>query len=93
MLSSVEGNAEDFKAVVGQHNRDRAEVTRRTHSIEKIIVHEDYDITTTNNDIALVKLSTPVRYNRNVSPICLPQKDMSEDALCVATGWGNTEGK
>lgn len=76
------------KAFVGGHNisRDYTEIKR----IRRIIAHEDFDIFTFNNDIALLELETPVFYNSRVAPACLPngeQKDFT-DQLCVVAGWG-----
>ena len=56
-------------------------------------MHEQYDKIRVNNDIALLKLKTPIRFNRNVKPICLPDKDLFGDPICVATGWGKTQSK
>lgn len=42
------------------------------------------------NDIALLKLEQPLKYNKYVWPICLPGLDyVAEDyTLCTVTGWG-----
>lgn len=48
-------------------------------------------------DIALVKLTQPIQYSEDVSPICLPEgRLLSEDMSGkrgVAIGWGRTETK
>lgn len=63
------------------------------------IPHEDYNKKTLKNDIALMKLSKPVRFNRYVRPICLPSETTAgEDYLqgpkpntvCITVGWGAT---
>lgn len=48
------------------------------------------------NDLALLKLETPLLFNRWVRPICLPGQQNGEDwqtgptegTLCQAIGWG-----
>ncbi|XP_057560586.1 probable threonine protease PRSS50 [Hippopotamus amphibius kiboko] len=42
------------------------------------------------NDIALLKLEQPLKYNKYVWPICLPGLDYSvkDHTLCTVTGWG-----
>ncbi|KAB0389611.1 hypothetical protein E2I00_016568 [Balaenoptera physalus] len=42
------------------------------------------------NDIALLKLERPLKYNKYVWPICLPGLDymLKDHALCTVTGWG-----
>uniref|UniRef100_A0A1Y1LL33 CLIP domain-containing serine protease n=1 Tax=Photinus pyralis TaxID=7054 RepID=A0A1Y1LL33_PHOPY len=48
------------------------------------------------NDIALVRLSTPVTYSKSISPICLPTKpeflnNRFNGAVMTVAGWGRTE--
>ena len=45
-----------------------------------------------HNDIALIKLQTPITFNDYVQPICLPEADSDYSGSYVATGWGDTEG-
>ncbi|XP_049572262.1 probable threonine protease PRSS50 isoform X3 [Orcinus orca] len=42
------------------------------------------------NDIALLKLERPLKYNKYVWPICLPGLDsaLKDHTLCTVTGWG-----
>ncbi|KAG8504984.1 Chymotrypsinogen 2, partial [Galemys pyrenaicus] len=46
-----------------------------------------------SNDIALLKLATPARISKIVSPVCLPgaQDNFTAESLCVTTGWGRTD--
>jgi len=39
-------------------------------------MHEIYNDRTFNNDIALLRLRTKVKYNEYIRPICLPPADM-----------------
>ncbi|XP_030766039.1 uncharacterized protein LOC115890059 isoform X2 [Sitophilus oryzae] len=64
-----------------------------------IIPHEFYSKANLRNDIALIKLSAPVRYNRYVRPICIPSeatagksylKGPSPGTICTTVGWGAT---
>lgn len=56
----------------------------------QVIQHPQFNIQTQQNDIALLKLLTPlVAYQSNVLPICLPDKDMEFDgAQSFVSGWG-----
>ncbi|XP_041447100.1 transmembrane protease serine 11D isoform X2 [Xenopus laevis] len=58
--------------------------------LESIIVHEKYTRSTSGNDIALLKLSIPLKFTRYIGPVCLPQiSDIFADGLpCYITGWG-----
>ncbi|KAK7172104.1 hypothetical protein R3I93_004413 [Phoxinus phoxinus] len=85
---------ENHHVVLGQTDRasnmERIQVKR----IAKVITHPDYNKKAKfNNDVALLKLSSPVQMTSRVSPICLPSSSASilPGALCVTTGWGRTE--
>jgi secreted trypsin-like serine protease len=76
---------------VGEHNQKLTETSEKTYTVTRVFHYpwyRGYD-----NDLALMKLTTPVEVNDYVSPICLPS-DASEDFLgrnCVATGWGKVD--
>lgn len=57
-----------------------------------IIVHPSYDTVTTEHDIALLKLSSPMDINSCVGTVRLPSADVKPGTLCWATGWGALEG-
>ena len=40
--------------------------------MERVIKRPDYDTTSINNDIALLRLASDVEFNSNVIPACLP---------------------
>ena len=61
--------------------------------MKKIILHEDYDRKSFDNDIALLLLDEPIKYSESAKPICIQEDtwtDMSIDQ-CVVTGWGRTK--
>ncbi|KAM3602180.1 uncharacterized protein V6R79_025783 [Siganus canaliculatus] len=68
----------------------RAMLSSQGNPVEKIISHEGYDPNTNNNDIALLKLKTPLTFSRTVSPVCLPNTnvDLSPVRSAWITGWG-----
>ena len=47
---------------------------------------------TAYNDIALLRLDSPVEFTANVRPICLPRRRATEPGWnrCYAAGWGTT---
>lgn len=86
-------SASEIRVFMGGHNitKDYTEVRR----VRKIIQHEQFNIFTFNNDIALIKLSKPVKFGAKVQPACLPdgsQTDFS-GGLAVISGWGRTAEK
>ncbi|XP_065604025.1 mannan-binding lectin serine protease 1 isoform X1 [Cyrtonyx montezumae] len=71
--------------------RNKLEAVNRT--VERIILHEDFDIQNYNHDIALVKLKEKVTMGNYVMPICLPQFEHElegphPNTLGLVAGWG-----
>ncbi|XP_018403820.1 PREDICTED: transmembrane protease serine 3-like [Cyphomyrmex costatus] len=59
------------------------------YDIESISVHQNYDSYLLINDIALLHLDTPMRYNVLVQPITLSKSDKNfENKPCTLSGWG-----
>ena len=82
-----------YDVVVGKHKLGQRETTQTRHKVAKIFMHAKYSNVTLDYDIALLKLSTPISFTREVSPVCLPTRDVWEDTMCVTTGWGDTNGE
>ncbi len=55
-----------------------------------MILHPNFDPTTFDYDVALLKLDRPFSSSSEVSPICIPDqsKDVLPGTLCAVTGWG-----
>ncbi|XP_070773579.1 transmembrane protease serine 2 [Enoplosus armatus] len=58
--------------------------------VHKIVSHEQFDTKTNDNDIALLKLDTPLTFTRTVKPVCLPNTgvDLTAGHQAWITGWG-----
>ncbi|XP_076234951.1 ovochymase [Calliopsis andreniformis] len=63
-----------------------------TVGIEERIVHENYQPSTNQYDIALLRLSRNVKFTNFIKPICLPSNAILKKNLFVA-GWGKTENR
>ncbi|KAK3931253.1 Melanization protease 1 [Frankliniella fusca] len=69
--------------------------------VERVIRHPQYcgDLTSPNlhqNDVALLRLASPVSFTEAVKPICLPEQwtvhvNTSEGASAIVAGWGTTD--
>jgi len=79
-----------FSVKTGEYDRDVIEGSEKVYQVEKVIVHPGYNPNVLNNDIALLKLSAPVAFNKFVSPICLPEVGAEPGTECFITGWGKT---
>ncbi|CAD7089370.1 unnamed protein product [Hermetia illucens] len=87
--------ATQLAALVGEHDMKTGAETRYTalHPVQSIRVHEYYDPSTNQNDIALVFTQTNIEWSRGVGPACLPflYSYATFDGLDVEiAGWGTT---
>lgn len=66
----------------------------------RIIIHPQYTPETMRNDVGMIKLDDPLRFNRWVRPVCLPDASLlgvmwrrqpEVNTTCIATGWGATK--
>lgn len=90
------GSVSNIKAITiiaGIHNKGNVEEQIKTWQIikvQKIIIHEGWNSNTLENDIALLQLAKPVRFNKYVQPACLPGPDPVPGSKVVLIGWGLT---
>ena len=63
--------------------------------IDYFIIHPEFNITSTENDLALIRLQTPLDLSDlSITPICLPNENSSSEDLLIETevvsiGWGH----
>ncbi|KAI1241341.1 Serine protease 55, partial [Lamprotornis superbus] len=61
------------------------------HNPDSLILHEEFNRTSLQNDIALILLSNPIEFSKEKIPACLPFVcDMDTWQHCWAAGWENT---
>jgi serine protease 56 len=58
--------------------------------VSRVIVHEDFDGVTFENDLALLKLQEPVRLTANIVPVCLAPMKNYVGSYATVSGWGVT---
>lgn len=76
--------------VVGKHDLLIHEDCEKEIQVLEIIKHELYNPDTNDNDVALLRLSEEVNFDRFVKPVCLPSEDAQVNTLCFVVGWGET---
>lgn len=61
-----------------------------TRKIASIIIHENYAAHKHDDDIAVVKLSSPVLFSENLRRVCLPDATFQvlPKSKVFVTGWG-----
>ncbi|KAM9772854.1 chymotrypsin-like protease CTRL-1 [Syngnathus typhle] len=74
----------------GKLNQSTTNVNEVNRTLSRIIVHPDYDNTTFQNDIALMRLSSPITYTNYIRPICMASNSsqFNNGTRCWGTGWG-----
>ncbi|XP_074836603.1 trypsin-like [Carettochelys insculpta] len=75
---------------LGEHNLCHLEWTEQLKMSSKTIPHPNYNPVSKDNDIMLVKLFTPVNFNKNVQPLDLPTNCPTAQEECTVSGWGTT---
>lgn len=76
--------AEYFSIRAGSVNRIAGGVI---HDVEKVIIHEEHG-TNLVNDLALLKLKTPLEYTDKIKPIELVTEPIADGSTIVLSGWG-----
>uniref|UniRef100_A0A8C8C6E8 Peptidase S1 domain-containing protein n=1 Tax=Oncorhynchus tshawytscha TaxID=74940 RepID=A0A8C8C6E8_ONCTS len=83
-------DARSWRAYMGVRVMNTASNAAATRQIRRIILHSQYDQFTSDYDIALLELSTPVYFNDLVQPVCVPASShaFTTGTSCHVTGWG-----
>ncbi|CAL8353763.1 unnamed protein product [Lota lota] len=65
----------------------------RPYLVDKILLNENYNNNTNDQDIALLKLTAAVDFSDTVAPACLPSFDQQfpDGKSCWTSGFGTTE--
>lgn len=80
-----------FDIMAGAHNvREATEAHRVEITSFNGWVHPQWDPNTLSNDLALVELPEPIKFNDYIKPSCQPSASDSADVgeLVTCTGWG-----
>lgn len=88
----LRGDFDSFIARLGDQNiKSKSDKANELDApVDEIINHERYDRITKQNDIALVKLKTLVRFSNFIRPACLHQNVEIGEIKALASGWGHT---
>ncbi|KAJ8272174.1 hypothetical protein COCON_G00110330 [Conger conger] len=80
------------RVILGEHDRSSNAESIQTMRIAKVFKHPRYNGYTINNDITLIKLSSPAQLTPRVSPVCLAETGdiFPGGMMCVTSGWGLT---
>ncbi|NWQ63422.1 CTRL protease, partial [Neopipo cinnamomea] len=78
--------------VLGEYDLSSSAEAIQVKTVSVAITNPGWNPNTMNNDITLLRLSTPARLGSRVAPICLAPANLvlPNNARAVTTGWGRT---
>ncbi|RVE69980.1 hypothetical protein OJAV_G00083010 [Oryzias javanicus] len=84
-------NPAGLTAYLGRHSQRRSNPNEVNRTVAEVITHPHYKGETNENDIALLKLSSPVTFTAYIAPVCLAASGSTfyDGVDCWVTGWGN----
>lgn len=79
---------------LGRENQQLLNIHEESRTVSQIINHPDYDSNTNDNDISLLRLSSPVDFTDYIKPVCLAADSsvFSAGTTSWVTGWGTISG-
>ncbi|XP_026674944.1 serine proteinase stubble-like [Ceratina calcarata] len=86
--------APEIKVSLGEYDRCNLDVSSTTVSVESLILYPEYNPESHAHNLALIKLSQTIKFNRRISPICMPNPGSTYlGQVGTLVGWtvGNTE--
>lgn len=89
-ISNIEQS--HMTVTLGDYNIDKSEGTEQTIKPDKVYIHPQFNVSTTDNDIALIKFEKPITFSWAIKPIELPSanQDINTHTFCIVSGWGKT---
>jgi transmembrane serine protease 3 len=87
----ADGNPD--RIIAGAHDQNRPNANQQMSRPAKVVAHPGYNADTTMNDIAFIKLATPIKFTANVQPACFPTEGetLAENTMGTVAGWGLTK--
>uniref|UniRef100_A0A3B4XVM4 Proproteinase E-like n=1 Tax=Seriola lalandi dorsalis TaxID=1841481 RepID=A0A3B4XVM4_SERLL len=81
-----------YRVVLGEYDLTKETGDEQIRAVERIVVHPRWDdnCLSCGNDVAMIKLASPVVLNDKVQPSCLPVSGeiLPHNYPCYITGWG-----
>ncbi|KAF1628749.1 Trypsin, partial [Eudyptes filholi] len=75
---------------MGDHSLKTKEGTEQCINSAKAFIHPNYNPTSHDSDIMLLKLQKPARFTDHIYPVALPRRCPPPNTECIVSGWGST---
>uniref|UniRef100_A0A673K4I5 Transmembrane protease serine 9-like n=1 Tax=Sinocyclocheilus rhinocerous TaxID=307959 RepID=A0A673K4I5_9TELE len=91
VLTAAHCFASGLIVYLGRQTQEGANANEVSRNVSQIIKHPDYNSTTEDNDITLLRLSSPVTFTDHIRPVCLASANSTffKSTVSWVTGWGN----
>jgi len=89
---------DQFSVVAGNHKKTKYDFGETHRQASGVRFHPNFKFTPTGgavNDLALIKLDSPIDFSDTIRPICLPApgEALPIGKTCIAAGWGRNNSK
>uniref|UniRef100_A0A8C4F937 Peptidase S1 domain-containing protein n=1 Tax=Dicentrarchus labrax TaxID=13489 RepID=A0A8C4F937_DICLA len=83
-------STDNLVVYLGRQSQEGSNPNEVTRTVTQIINHPSYDSSTNDNDISLLKLSSPVTFTNYIRPVCLAASGSTfyNGTDSWVTGWG-----
>ncbi|KFB38259.1 serine protease [Anopheles sinensis] len=86
--------SDELLVKLGKYTLDEDSPHVQPHSIDRIVLHDEFKMEEFRNDVALLVTKEKVTFGTYVQPVCLPANPSLRASLIgTVVGWGYTEGK
>ncbi|KAB7500707.1 Trypsin-1 [Armadillidium nasatum] len=82
-------NPQSLFVVAGEYNLDNESGNEQRIKVTKIVVHDDFHLDLTYNDIALLQGEKSFEFNDMVGVVTLPSPYQQSSGNCTTIGWGD----